>query len=72
MSTFIKMIWTGPDNCIFIYGITPESEVVFRSGRNIKYLQVELVHTEDKVVYFGPYNVPKQWLEGIPAIEVKS
>ena len=55
MGKEIKMVWTSPDNCIFLYGINEEGEVVFRSSRNIKLLQSEKPVIEKNMCYLNLY-----------------
>jgi len=71
MEKIIKMIWTSDDNCLFVYGITKNNELIFRTSRNIKYLQREKVKIDkmQQVVYTNLYHFPLIFLQNIPILK---
>ena len=69
MGKEIRMIWTSNDNCLFLYGITKTGELMFRTSRNIKYLQTESFIIDNSLVLVNIYYFDASWLNGLPIIE---
>lgn len=71
MGKIIKMIWTSGDNCLFVYGITEDDELIFRTSRNINYLQREKVKIDkvQQMVYTNLYHFPLIFLQGMPVLK---
>ena len=71
MGKIIQMIWTSDDNCLFIYGMTKDDELIFRTSRNINYLQREKVKVDkvQQMVYTNLYYFPLIFLQNVPIIE---
>jgi hypothetical protein len=72
MTKIIKMIPTGPENYLFIYGITTKNEVVFRSSMNIKHLRLELAHAQEGILYFGAFSIPLAIVGDISIVEIQT
>ena len=68
MGKEIRMVWTGNDNCLFLYGIKKTGELVFRTSRNIKYLQTEKVTIDNGVAFINTYYFDARWLNNLPVI----
>lgn len=63
------MIWTSLDACLFVYGIKKTGELMYRSSRNIKHLQVEKPVLNKGFVFVGMYYFHQNWLNVLPEIE---
>jgi len=68
MGKLIKMIWASESNCLFLYGVTKEKELVFRSSKNIKYLQKEKLAFDKEMAYTNMYNFHLSTLIGLPLL----
>ena len=68
MGKWVKIIELGPGSSIFIYGINKDNEMVFRTTKNMKHLQKEIVEFHNNVYYFGFYTIPVALLPEVPKI----
>ena len=68
MGKVIKMIWTSTDNCLFLYGINQTGEVVFRTSRNIRRLQIEKPVIHKELCYIGLYYIHINDFQELPIL----
>lgn len=59
----IQMIWTSENNCLFIYGFNDKGELLFRSSKNIKHLQHEIITIKNGLVHTNMYFFPKHFIQ---------
>jgi len=59
------------DDCIlYLYGFNDKNELVFRSSRNLKYLQSETIVIKNHIVYTNLYFFPEMFLDKIKDIKL--
>ena len=68
MGKSIRMVWTSPDNCLFLYGINDKEELVFRTSRNIKRLQIENFTIDNDKCYLNSYFFHVGFLNNLPIL----
>ncbi len=69
MTTKIQMVWTGEDNCLFIYGINENTELIFRTTRIPKHLRNEHFEIHENKCYVASFHFSKVFLNDLPIIE---
>lgn len=71
MKTIIVVaVPTSLDNTLYLYGFNDKEELVFRSSRNLKFLQSEKIIIEDHIVYTNLYFFHEKYLEKIKNIKL--
>jgi len=74
MSKTIVMVPTG-EGSLFIYGMKSKGDIlsiVYRTSKNIEFLQEEIVKIHNGMLLFSFYNVPLVWSEKFPVLEGKA
>lgn len=70
MGKLIQMIRTSPDNSLFVYGVTKQNELIFRTSRNIKHLQRENILIDKETCYTNLYHFHINYLNGLDILEI--